>query len=332
MEINIAITIGDAAGIGPEIAVKAAIDPGLRQECNLFLIGPQNIIEDAVALYAPGYEICKKNEEGDIQTCIYVEDFDIISFLGDKSSGKSTAEAGLAAYNGIVETVKAVIDGKYDAIVTAPASKESVNLAGIDFQGHTELVAELCGIDDFCMMQSDGGLRVAFVTCHIPLMEVRDCLSKERIIKTIRLLHEAAVADGVQDPLIAIAGVNPHAGEGGYMGKEEIDLVIPAMDELKKEGFRLEGPFPADTLFVESIRTRFDGIVSMYHDQGHIPFKMLAFDRGVNSTLGLPIIRTSVDHGTAFDIAWQGKADVGSLKQAIKVAVKRARLKKSHSL
>jgi 4-hydroxythreonine-4-phosphate dehydrogenase len=166
---------------------------------------------------------------------------------------------------------------------------------------------------------------VNFVTCHIPLQDVSAAITPERIKRCIELIHNAALADGVEKPVIAIAGVNPHAGEGGYMGREEIEMVIPAMKEAQASGIIAEGPFPADTLFIESIRTKFDGIVCMYHDQGHIPFKMLAFDRGVNSTLGLPIIRTSVDHGTAFDIAWQGKADTGSLIAAVKIAVNRAR-------
>jgi 4-phospho-D-threonate 3-dehydrogenase / 4-phospho-D-erythronate 3-dehydrogenase len=329
MKIKIAITIGDAAGIGPEIAIKAAIAPSLQAICDMILIGPEELIRSAASHYAPGFDVHKISKKNNEDTSIYFDDFGGISFNGDINAATSTAAAGKAAYQGVEGAVLAVIDNKYDAIVTAPVSKESVNMAGIEVQGHTELVAALCGVDEFCMMQSDKDLRVVFASCHIPLMDVRDQLSKDKIVRTIKLLEEACRADGVKNPLIAIAGLNPHAGEGGFMGKEEIDMIIPAMKEVANDGIRLEGPFPADTLFIESIRNRFDGIVAMYHDQGHIPFKMLAFDRGVNSTLGLPIIRTSVDHGTAFNIAWQGKADTGSLFQAIRVAVKRAKLKKN---
>ena len=328
MRSKIALTIGDAAGIGPEIAVKTAVDKDIMALMDVVLVGPENVIAEAAKKYVPSVGLSKAGERN-VQTCIIYEDFDSLDFDGDIHAGKSTAAAGKVSYEGVVQATNAVIGEKYDAIVTAPISKESVNLAGIDFQGHTELVAELSGVDNFCMMQSDGPLRVAFATCHIPLMKVKENLSKDKILKTILLLKNAAVADGVENPQIAIAGVNPHAGEAGYMGTEEIEMVIPAMKEAEKYDVSVHGPFPADTLFVESIRTKYDGIVSMYHDQGHIPFKMLAFDRGVNSTLGLPIIRTSVDHGTAFDIAWQGIADTGSLKAALITAHKRVQMKKA---
>lgn len=329
MKSKIALTIGDAAGVGPEISVKVAADKNITEFMDVVLVGPEAVIKKAAKKYCPGVKVNKIGEDQAIQSGIYFDDFDCLRFTGDYTSKASTAEAGKAAYDGVKLATEAVIATKYDAIVTAPVSKESVNLAGIDFQGHTELVAELCGIEDFCMMQSDGPLRVAFASCHVPLMKVRENLSQEKILRTILLLHNAALADGVENPQIAIAGVNPHAGEGGYMGREEIDMVIPAMKEAEGFGVSVHGPFPADTLFIESIRTKYDGIVSMYHDQGHIPFKMLAFDRGVNSTLGLPIIRTSVDHGTAFDIAWQGIADTGSLRAALLTADNRVKMKKA---
>lgn len=327
MKINIAITIGDAGGVGPEIAVKTALDSDIVQICQPVLIGPESVIRRAIDKFAPKAILKSIKDFKGEQSCIAFDDFSKLQ-IESYPDGISSAEAGLAAYKGVELATKAVISGKYDAIVTAPISKESVNLAGIEFQGHTEFVAALSGVEDFCMMQSDGPLRVNFVTCHIPINEVSEAVSKERILKCIELINEAAIADGVTKPKIAVAGVNPHAGEGGYMGQEEIETVIPAMKEAEKLSINVEGPFPADTLFIENIRTQFDGIVCMYHDQGHIPFKMLAFDRGVNSTLGLPIIRTSVDHGTAFNIAWQGKADTGSLSAAIKTAVNRARKKR----
>lgn len=331
MKSKIALTIGDAAGIGPEISVKVAVDKTITDVMDVILIGPESVVKKAVEKYCPTENIVKYNGQENRPGSIFFDDFDCLSFNGPFDAKVSIAEAGKAAYDGVSLATKAVISAKYDAIVTAPVSKESVNLAGIAFQGHTELVAELCGIENFCMMQSDGPLRVAFATCHIPLMDVKKNLSIEKILKTIILLNDAAKADGVDAPKIALAGVNPHAGEAGYMGTEEIEMVIPAMKEAEKLGISVHGPFPADTLFIESIRTKFDGIVSMYHDQGHIPFKMLAFDRGVNSTLGLPIIRTSVDHGTAFDIAWQGIADTGSLIAALVTADNRVKMKKATS-
>ena len=327
MKIKIAITIGDAGGVGPEIAVKTALESDIVQICQPVLIGPESVVKRAVDQFTPNAEIKNITDFEGEQKCIVFDDFSELQ-IESYPDGISSAEAGLVAYKGVELATKAVIAGKYDAIVTAPVSKESVNLAGIEFQGHTEFVAELSGVEDFCMMQSDGPLRVNFVTCHIPINEVSDAISKERILKCIELINDAAIADGVTQPKIAVAGVNPHAGEGGYMGKEEIETVIPAMKVAEQLGIKVEGPFPADTLFIENTRTQFDGIVCMYHDQGHIPFKMLAFDRGVNSTLGLPIIRTSVDHGTAFNIAWQGKADIGSLIAAIKTAVNRVRKKR----
>ena len=331
MDNIIALTIGDAGGIGPEISVKVACDKVVKEQCVPVLIGAGDVVRRAAAEFVNDVEvICYKNRDSikPGKTCIYYCDFDSLKIEKDFPVGKSSAVAGDVAYHAVKLAAEAVCRGEFDAIVTAPVSKESVNLAGIEFQGHTELVAEISQTDDFCMMQSDGPLRVVFATCHIPLMDVREHLTKERVVKTIELLYEAALADGVEKPRIAIAGMNPHAGEGGYMGREEIDTIIPAMEEAAKLGIETEGPFPADTLFIESIRTQFDGIVAMYHDQGHIPFKMLAFDRGVNSTLGLPIIRTSVDHGTAFNIAWEDKADVGSLKAAIQIANNRINRKR----
>jgi 4-hydroxythreonine-4-phosphate dehydrogenase len=174
-------------------------------------------------------------------------------------------------------------------------------------------------------MQSAGRLRVAFVTTHVSLQEAPRAASRERIVTVARLLWAAVRAEGVAQPRLAMAALNPHAGEEGHMGLEERMVLVPALAELREIGLDIAGPFPPDTLFVPRIRRQFDGILAMYHDQGHIPFKMLAFDRGVNSTLGLPIIRTSVDHGTAFDIAWQGRADLGSLAAAIRLAARRAR-------
>lgn len=307
----IALTMGDPAGIGPELAVKAASSGILAKFAEILVYGCPDILRVASAKFTKGKKV-KCIETGSM-------------LFKNLKIGKENSKCGLEAYNAIVTAAKDVIGGKANAIVTCPVNKASVNMAGIEFSGHTELVAELCDTADFAMMQSSRNLRVAFVTTHIPLKEVSKSITFDRIIKVGLLLHKAIKQEGIANPRIAVAGVNPHAGENGFMGCEEIKTVIPAIKRLNSDGLKIDGPFPADTLFISSTLKKYDGILAMYHDQGHIPFKMIAFDRGVNSTLGLPIVRTSVDHGTAFDIAWKGIADTGSLFAAVKLAAMRSK-------
>jgi len=309
---RIALTMGDPAGIGPEIAVRLAraVDAGKTSPAEILLYGAPNVIDEAVRRFTPGF--CPR-----IVSCSDLK-------FSQIHPGKLDARCGLAALECFRTATLDAIAGKVDAIVTCPINKAAVNLAGIPFTGHTELLASLCGVRDFVMMQSAGDLRVVFATTHIALAQVPSAVTFDRIVTVTHLLRDAIVAEGIAHPKIAIAALNPHAGENGNMGREDEDVVKPAVRALAHEGMLIQGPFPPDTLFIESIRTQFDGIVSMYHDQGHIPFKMLAFDRGVNSTLGLPVIRTSVDHGTAFEIAWKGAASVGSLTAAFELARKRA--------
>lgn len=310
MRPRIALTMGDPAGIGPEQAVRAAQLPEIGSAMDVTVYGSPDILEEAARRFAGG-KLPESAAVGELK-------------FADIPIGKESAACGVAALDSVKAAVLDVLAGKMDAIVTCPMNKASVNLAGIPFTGHTEYIAELCGCASYAMMQSAGNLRVVFVTTHIPLNRVAEEVTAERIAEVTRLLNEAIKQEGIAEPLLAAAALNPHAGEHGYMGHEDEDTVKPALALLRREGIRIEGPFPPDTLFIENIRTCFDGIVSMYHDQGHIPFKMLAFDRGVNSTLGLPLIRTSVDHGTAFEIAWQGRADLGSLKAALQLAALRA--------
>ena len=278
---------------------------------DIIIYGPEDIIKAAADKFCPGLN-CEIRKTGDIK-------------FKDISVGKNSAECGVAAHNAVISAVNDALTGKIDAVVTAPISKTAVNLAGIEFTGHTELIAELCGTAKFAMMQSAGNLRVIFVTTHISVSRIASSISEERIIDVTLLLQKAVKEEGVEHPRLAVAGLNPHAGEDGYMGDEDEKIVKPAIEKLIKQyKIMVEGPFPSDTLFVKSEREKFDGIVSMYHDQGHIPFKMLAFDCGVNSTLGLPVIRTSVCHGTAFNIAWQGVANINSLIEAIRLAALRA--------
>ncbi|NOY75215.1 MAG: 4-hydroxythreonine-4-phosphate dehydrogenase PdxA [Kiritimatiellaeota bacterium] len=312
---KIALTMGDPAGIGPDIAIRAAIDPELAKLAEIIIYGSPDIIKAARELRGISFEAIRMESTGTLR-------------FSDITPGIDSADCGMEALRAVEAATRDALDGRVDAIVTAPMSKASVNLAGIPFTGHTEFIAAECGVEpaDFAMMQSAGNLRVVFVTTHIQLAEVAVSVSVERIVKVARLLNSAILEEGVARPKIAVAAVNPHAGENGFMGGEDESVTKPAVLALVEAGIDIEGPFPSDTLFIDSILSRFDGIVAMYHDQGHIPFKMLAFDRGVNSTLGLPIIRTSVDHGTAFDIAWKNSPipDLGSLRAAVELAARRA--------
>ena len=320
---EIALTMGDPAGIGPELAVRAATNVALCKIADISIYGCPDIIAKATAKFAMKTKSDKEGVGKFNPAMIKIVDTGDLKF-SKLPVGKIDSRCGIEAWNAIICATKDVLSGKMNALVTAPVNKAAINRAGVLFTGHTELVAELCGTANFAMMQSSGNLRVVFATTHIPLQEVPKILTAERIIEVTELIYEAIRQEGINKPAIACAALNPHAGESGYMGKEEIDMIIPALQRIRKKGINIQGPFPPDTLFLMEIREKFDGIISMYHDQGHIPFKMLAFDKGVNSTLGLPIIRTSVDHGTAFDIAWKGKADTGSLFAAVRLAALRA--------
>ena len=313
---KIAFTMGDPAGIGPEIIVRMLENhPEFAEEAELSIYGSPEVIRDAVKRFCrrplPPFELAEAT----------------VVKVAHPAGGIPAAECGLAAYETVVRAAKDAVAGKIDAMVTAPVNKAAVCLNGIPFCGHTELVAEICGTRNFAMMLSAGSLRIAFVTTHIALSEVPAACSFDRIVRTAVLLQDAIRAEGIAEPRIGVAAINPHAGENGNMGREDEDTVRPAVSRMNELGIQAEGPIPPDALFVQSVLRKYDGIVSMYHDQGHIPFKMLAFDRGVNSTLGLPIIRTSVDHGTAFNIAGQGIADFGSLAEAFRIALKRAAAK-----
>jgi 4-hydroxythreonine-4-phosphate dehydrogenase len=308
--ITIALTMGDPAGIGPELAVRAAAEKRWQGKIRFVLYGERSILQAAADRWTNG-QLPEVVSAG------------VLPFA-ELVPGRADARCGKLAYDALTLAAKDVLNGKADAIVTAPMNKYSVNLAGIPFTGHTERLAELCQTPDYVMMQSSGKLRMVFVTCHIPLAEVPKRATQAEIVRVTRLLYHAVQQEGIPSPRLAMAAINPHAGENGCMGLEDETNTKPALAQLRAEGMDIEGPFPPDTLFVKSARERFDGLITMYHDQGHIPFKMLAFDSGVNSTLGLPIIRTSPDHGTAFDIAWKGCADTGSLYAAVELAYKRA--------
>jgi 4-hydroxythreonine-4-phosphate dehydrogenase len=281
----VAITVGDPAGIGPEIAAKAAADPRVLAVCEPVLYAPDRI---------------------------------------EVVPGVLSALAGRVAYDVIVRAVGDALRGEVQAIATAPVNKEAFRLAGVPWNGHTDLLAHLTGASHVAMMFESEALRVVLATVHIPLVEVPRTLTKASLEATIDLTARELPRFGVARPRIAVAGLNPHAGEHGLFGSEEQSVIGPAVDACRTRGIDVSGPFPADTVFVRARRGEFDVVIACYHDQGLIPVKLVAFGKAVNVTLGLPIVRTSVDHGTAFDIAGKGVADPESMIAAVLLAARLA--------
>ncbi len=284
-----AVTTGDPSGIGPEISRAAVVDPRVIAVCDPILYGPSDA--DAVAAFP---------------------------------RGEVHASSGRAAYDTIVRATTDAREGRVDAIATAPVNKASFAAAGLEWKGHTDLLAHLCGVRDVAMMFWSRELRVVLATVHIPLAEVPRAITIDGLLGTIMLTARSLPDFGFAAPRVAVAGLNPHAGEGGLMGREEQLVMEPAIARARAAGVDVQGPFPADTLFVRAARGEFDVVIAAYHDQGLVPVKLMAFGRSVNVTLGLPIVRTSVDHGTAFDIARQGTADASSLVEAILLAARLA--------
>lgn len=331
---TIAVTMGDPAGVGPEIALKAALEPHVRDKCRPVIVGSLSVLEAvAAALDIP----CRLEPFSSSEPLggepLPVEVVDLANCRpGEFEMGRVSPLCGRAAADYVEKAVEMALHGLAAAVVTAPVHKESLNLAGLDVPGHTELLAKLTGARECAMMLVAGSLRVSHVTTHVALKDVPAGITADRVHSVIRLTHGALVAMGVVSPRIAVAGLNPHCGEGGLFGREELDHIIPAIRRAQQDGMRAEGPVPGDTVFVKVLSGQYDAVVAMYHDQGHIPVKLLGFqlrpDRGaraqvsgVNVTLGLPIIRTSVDHGVAFDIAGKGVASWQSMIDAIELAV-----------
>jgi len=317
---KIAITMGDAGGIGPEIIVKALYSTEIRDYCLPVVIGDLKVFKDALNMTSLPLKIIPVDNTDALKTDtgeIYIID---TGGTGDYPKGTASRDAGIVAVRAIKKAVSLAIDGRVDGIVTAPVSKESLKLADIPWPGHTEMLAELTGADEYAMMFVSDKLCIILVTIHIPISKVSDFISKEAIVRVIRLAHKGMNLLGVDEPRIGVSGLNPHAGESGIIGDEEIRHIIPAIEDASKEGIKVSGPYPPDVIFYKAIKGDFDIVVCMYHDQGLIPFKMLAFEKGVNFTVGLPIVRTSPDHGCAFDIAWTNRADPGSMIEAIKIA------------
>jgi 4-hydroxythreonine-4-phosphate dehydrogenase len=319
----IAITMGDPCGIGPEIICRALADPFLRQICSPLVIGDAGAMERArqvVGSVLP-LRLLRQDDPTLVDAAESIPLLPLTSLSPeDMEYGRPTASAGDAAYRYILAAHRLVSSGKAAAMATGPISKKALQWAGHVYPGHTELLAELSGVDQFVMMLAGSQLRVTLVTIHEALRDVPRLLSRERILQTIRITATALGRYFVQSPRIAVLALNPHGGEGGIFGREEEELISPAIAEAKQQGIDVRGPFPADTLFHFAARGEYDAVVCMYHDQGLIPLKLLHFDDGVNVTLGLPIIRTSVDHGTAYDLAGRGTASAASMTAAILMA------------
>jgi 4-hydroxythreonine-4-phosphate dehydrogenase len=328
---HLAITMGDPAGIGPEIIVRAAakLQPRIAAgDLSLVIIGSNAALERARARFAPELAIEAVEESGPWPALCALQ-------AGPEGEpiipGKLSADGGRFAFQAVERGVRLALAGRVGGIVTAPLNKEALNSAGYHYAGHTEMLAELTGVKSSCMMLAHGNMRVSHVTTHIALEDVPKRATPERLRRVIELTHDTLVRLGIDRARIAVAALNPHAGEGGLFGRHDIDVAEPVIAEAVAAGLDIVGPVPGDTVFVKLRAGQYDAVIANYHDQGHIPVKLLGFEvdpdtgkwmdlSGVNITLGLPIIRTSVDHGTAFDIAGKGIANERSLVEAIEYA------------
>lgn len=316
----IAITMGDPAGIGPEVCIKA-LASGKIGFCHPVIVGSGDVLEHLINLLRMNLSTntIENVEETEFKNSV-VNVLDVGRIQINKlMSGKTSAMCGVASINYVREAVTLAGNGKADAIVTAPINKEAVHKAGLKYRGHTELLSEIFNTR-VVMIFVRGNLAIAIVTRHIPISQVSRAITKKGVVETIRIIYENRKLLGIVEPSFAILSLNPHGGEGGVLGEDEKKKIIPAIREAGKLGIKVEGPFPADGFFGLKREKDFDIIIAMYHDQGLIPYKSRAFGHGVNVTLGLPIIRTSVDHGTAYDIAGKGVANPSGLIAAIRFA------------
>jgi 4-hydroxythreonine-4-phosphate dehydrogenase len=326
VEPVIAITMGDPAGIGPEVTAKALARQEVWDCCRPLVVGDAGVLERVATLVGGGLAfrpISHASEARFDPSTPDVLDLRNVSLIG-LPSGRVSAAAGKASVDYVQEAVKLAQAGQADAIATGPINKAALKAAGIPYIGHTELLAALLSEERVTTMLATPGLRVVHVTRHVPLAEVAALITRERVLETIRLSHVGLQQMGILHPRLAVAALNPHGGDEGLLGRQEIDAIGPAVEAARAEGIEAVGPIPADSVFFRAIRGEFDVVVAMYHDQGHIPIKTHGFERSVTVTLGLPIVRTSVDHGTAFDIAWQGVASKESMVEAIRLAAQLA--------
>jgi 4-hydroxythreonine-4-phosphate dehydrogenase len=328
-KIQLALTVGDPAGIGPEITASL-LAPRRTLGAELFIIGSYRDLENWLSLPACKTAHVVSYREAD--SLGPPDSFPLFIDTGEGAKvqrGRPSAEGGLVAGRAIETAVKLARRGLVEGIVTGPVSKEALALAGYRYPGHTEMLADLFDAPDCQMMMVAGELRIVILTRHLPLGEVAGAITAERIGTAVRVAASSlAELWAIEHPRIAIAALNPHGGEGGILGTEERDTIEPAAAGLRREGFLLDGPLPADTLFYKWEEKGYDAYVALYHDQGMIPFKLIGFDAGVNVTIGLPVVRTSVCHGTAYDIAGSGTAATGSLEAALSLAVQCCRAKR----
>ncbi|ELZ75283.1 4-hydroxythreonine-4-phosphate dehydrogenase PdxA [Haloferax volcanii] len=321
----VGVTMGDPGGIGSEIIVKAA--PQVTDDADVVVIGDADAVRNAVAQCGSDLTVEAVDTVADVRSApstLPVLDLDNVASL---AHGEIDEAYGRASLEYVERAIELAIAGDIDAIATAPIHKQATARAGSEFAGHTGMLAAYTETDNYSMMLIEGGLRVTHVSTHVPLREACDLVTTENVRDTITVTAQGLRDLGIDDPTIAVAGLNPHAGEGGLLGAEDDDAIEPAVEQARAAGIDAEGPIPPDTVYVKAAAGDYDCVVSMYHDQGHIPIKVLGFDStdtvsGVNMTVGLPIIRTSVDHGTAFDIAGQGIASESSMVDAIRTAAR----------
>jgi 4-hydroxythreonine-4-phosphate dehydrogenase len=322
----IGITMGDAAGVGPEIILKALHDKGVYETCRPLVIGDAKRLKRTKDILNTKLQIRSVQSVGEAAfeygtvDCL---DLDLIP--EDLAFGQISKEAGNAAFQFLKKAIELANQRKIDAICTAPLNKEALHKAGHMYPGHTEILAELTNTKNYAMLLAAPNLKVIHVTTHVGIIDAIRQINAERVYNTIKLADETLRRSGNENPKIAVCGINPHAGENGLFGHgEEEGKIVPAVEKAQSEGMDVLGPLPADTLFFRAVRGDFDIVVAMYHDQGHGPIKVLGLEAGVNITAGLPIVRTSVDHGTAFDIAGKGIVDESSMKEALRQAVELA--------
>ena len=328
-----ALTMGDVAGVGPEVIARAWGESPLRTLARPFVVGSRAVLERALACVGVAADVrgIDRPEEAEpsarVIPCLEATTVD----LADVRPGRVDARAGRAAYDFLTAAIDLALEGRIDAITTLPLNKEALRAGGIRHPGHTEILAERCGVDDHAMMlylgppngASEVGLGVLHATLHVPLRRVFELLTVPAIEAKILMADRALrPLTGGRSPRVAVAALNPHAGEGGLFGDEESRIIAPAIALARAAGIDVNGPIAADTLFVQAMAGEFDAVVAMYHDQGHVALKTIGFQHAVNVTLGLPIVRTSVAHGTAYDIAWKGQARTSSLIEAVRVAAR----------
>jgi 4-hydroxythreonine-4-phosphate dehydrogenase len=323
---TIAVTMGDPAGIGPEVIARTFAEEGFQRANRAVIVGDAGILGRAINLLGLPLSVNVIGEVGEARFEPGVADVITQSELpADLPFGKLDARAGDAAFEYVHYATGLALAGEVEAVATAPLNKEAMHLAGHEYPGHTEILADLTATRDYAMMLVSEDLRVIHVSTHVPLKEAIERVRPERELAVIRLAHETLKKLGIEEPRIAVAGLNPHAGENGLFGDEDRERIRPAVEQAREEGIDTSGPWPPDTVFSRAKKGEFDIVVVQYHDQGHIPIKLSGFETGVNVTVGLPFFRTSVDHGTAFDIAGTGQADHRSMRAAIELARELAR-------